>query len=192
MPDSIRAFIAFELPQSVLSSVRSVQDRLRSFGFQIRWVPPVNIHLTLKFLGDIQTADVEKIGNAVTRSVADATPLSLFVEGVGVFPDMRRPRVLWLGISGQLDALKQLQKRLEVQLSLSGYPKERRPFRGHLTLGRIKGKIDTQKLQFAMDACKDFRSSPFVASEVCLIQSRLKPAGAEYSRLMTISMPGRT
>ncbi len=190
MPDTIRTFIAVELPKPILSSVCSVQDRLRSFGFHIRWIPSTNIHLTLKFLGNIHTADVEKIGNTIAGSVTDVTPLSLFVEGVGVFPNIRRPRVLWVGIAGQIDALKRLQKRLEEQLSYLGYPKERRPYRGHLTLGRVKGKIDSEKLQFAMDTCKGFRSNSFAAREVCLIKSQLKSTGSQYSRLLAIAMRG--
>ncbi|MBW1961619.1 MAG: RNA 2',3'-cyclic phosphodiesterase [Deltaproteobacteria bacterium] len=188
MPDTIRAFIAFELPRTILSSMKEIQDRLKNFGFRIKWVPSENIHLTLKFLGNINTSQVEKIASAMARSTSGAGPMDLVVKGIGVFPDIKRPRVLWAGIAGRLDLLHGLKKRLEEELFREDFPKETRAFQSHLTLGRFKGRTSMETLQHAMDTFKDFRSDVFTVRELYLIKSELKPTGAVYTPLLKIPM----
>ena len=188
MSDTIRSFIAFKLPEKTIASIRDVQENLKSYGFNIRWVQPQNIHLTLKFLGATSSIHTDKIKDAMVQSASDAGSIWLEAKGVGLFPDIRRPRVLWVGIAGQTDPLYSLQKRLEEALSIIGFAKEKRLYRGHLTVGRVKGKIVTKKLQDAMDLFKDFRSQPFTLSELSLFKSDLKSTGAEYTELMRVSM----
>ncbi|MDI6688582.1 MAG: RNA 2',3'-cyclic phosphodiesterase, partial [Desulfobacterales bacterium] len=100
MPDIIRTFIGFELPEKIRSFIGSIQEELRSNQLDARWVQPKNIHLTLKFLGDINKDDIQKVGEAIFKSAADHAPISLIAKGIGAFPGINRPNVLWVGIKG--------------------------------------------------------------------------------------------
>ncbi len=184
MSNTIRTFIAIELPEKIIYTIRKVQEEIKSYGLKIRWVRPENIHLTLKFLGDIKEADTEKVARAVSESVTGYPPISLAVKGIGVFPGIKRPRVLWLGISKQLDLLTALQKTLDEKLEAIGFPKEKRPFRGHLTLGRIKAKIDPKRLNDVLKEFTQFESEHFFAKRIILYKSELKPKGAVYTKLV--------
>jgi 2'-5' RNA ligase len=183
MPNTIRTFIAIELPEKIIYTIGNVQEKIKSYGLKIRWVRTENIHLTLKFLGNIKETDTEKIARAVSESVKDYQPILLAVKGVGVFPGIKRPRVIWLGISKQLDLLTGLQKTLDEKLEIMGFPKEKRPFKGHLTLGRIKDKIDPKRLHDVLKEFTQFESEHFFADRIILYKSELKPKGAVYTKL---------
>ena len=180
----IRTFIAIELPEKIIYTISKVQEEIKSYGLKIRWVRPENIHLTLKFLGDIQEADTEKVARAVSESVTGYHPISIAVKGIGVFPGIKRPRVIWLGISKQLDLLTGLQKTLDEKLEAIGFPKEKRPFRGHLTMGRLKDKIDPKRLNDVLKEFNKFESGYFIADRIILYKSELKPKGAVYTKLV--------
>ena len=184
MSNTIRTFIAIELPEKIIYTINKVQEEIKSYGLKIRWVRPENIHLTLKFLGDIKAADTEKVAIAVSESVTGYPPISLAVKGIGVFPGIKRPRVIWLGVSNQLDVLTTFQKTLDEKLEAIGFPKEKRPFRGHLTLGRIKSKIDPKKLNDALKEFTRFESEHFLADRIILYKSDLKPNGPVYTKLI--------
>ena len=183
MSSTIRTFIAIELPEEIIYTIGKVQEEIKSHGFKIRWVRPGNIHLTLKFLGNIKEADTEKVGRAISESVKGYRPISLVVKGIGVFPGIKRPRVIWLGISEQFDLLTGLQKTLDEKLEAIGFPKEKRPFRGHLTMGRIKDKIDPKRLHGVLKEFAQFESEHFFAHRIILYKSELKPKGAVYTKL---------
>jgi 2'-5' RNA ligase len=184
MSHTIRTFIAIELPEKIIYTIGKVQEEIKSYGFKIRWVRPENIHLTLKFLGDIKEADTENVARAVCESVTGYPPISLMVKGIGVFPGIIRPRVIWLGVSNQIDVLTTLQKTLDEKLKAMGFPKEKRPFKGHLTLGRINSKIDPKKLHDVLKEFTQFESEPFFADRIILYQSDLKPKGPVYTKLI--------
>ena len=184
MSNTIRTFLAIELPEKITYTISKVQEEIKSYGLKIRWVRPENIHLTLKFLGDIKTADTEKVARAVSESVTGHPPISLAVKGIGVFPGIKKPRVLWLGISKQVDLLTALQKTLDDKLEAMGFPKEKRPFRGHLTLGRIKSIIDPKTLHDVLKEFTMFESERFFADRIILYKSDLKPKGAVYTKLI--------
>ena len=186
MSNTIRTFIAIELPEKIGSAISKVQEGIRSYGFKIRWVRPENIHLTLKFLGNIKEADTEKVGKIVFESVKGYKPISLKAKGIGVFPGIKKPRVVWTGISDQLNLLTELQKTLDEKLEGIGFPKEKRPFRGHLTLGRVKAKIDPKRLSDALKEFAKFESESFSADRVILYKSELKPKGAVYTKLANL------
>ena len=188
MPDIIRTFIGFELPEKTRSFISSIQEDLKSNGLDARWVQPKNIHLTLKFLGNINKDDTQKVGEAIFKSAADYAPISLTAKGVGAFPGINRPRVLWIGIRGQIDVLIQLQKSLDDQLEQIGFPKENRPFKGHLTLARVKGQIDRVKLINAIKKYGEFEPKSFIADNIILFKSDLKSTGAVYTKLNSLSL----
>jgi 2'-5' RNA ligase len=185
MPDTIRTFIAFKLPKNIISSISEIQNRFKSYAFNARWVNPANIHLTLKFLGDINYTDIENVGKTIINAVNSHTSVSLAVKGAGVFPGIKRPRVIWVGLGGEIKKLAGIQNDIEENLEKLGFPREKRPFRGHLTLGRIKGKINPKKL---LNAMKKFESELFIADKIFLFKSELKSTGSVYTELKSISL----
>ncbi len=188
MPDTIRTFIAFKLPKNIISYISEIQNRFKSYAFKARWVNPENIHLTLKFLGDINYTDIEKVSEAIINAVNNHTPVSLAVKGAGVFPGIKRPRVIWVGLTGEIEKLVGIQNDIEKNLEELGFPREKRPFRGHLTLGRIKGKINPKKLLDAMKKFEKFESELFIADKIFLFKSDLKSTGSVYTELKSISL----
>jgi 2'-5' RNA ligase len=184
----IRAFIAINLPEPVLQAIAKAQDRLRGSHLNIRWVRKEGIHLTLKFLGDIHKNDVEKIRAAMERATKAFSPFTLRGKGIGVFPDLRRPRVIWAGVSDDVETLYALQRDLESQLNGIGFAKEKRAFKGHLTVGRVKGRLNRSKLGEALEALGEFQTASFKAQSVVLFQSDLRPNGAVYSRLAEVPL----
>lgn len=183
MAPPLRAFIAIELPVEVSRELAALQQQLKTYGLKLRWVKPGNIHLTLKFLGDIMPDDIQAIAPAM-QVAADATsPFDLMVQGLGVFPGIRHPRVLWSGLGGALPQLEQLYQRLEDALADRGIAREKRPFRGHLTLARMKGTMDSRRLLSAIEARGMFTPLTLPAGELVLFQSRLQPTGAVYTPL---------
>lgn len=187
MGKKIRSFIAISLPDSVLHAIGKAQDSLERFGFDIRWVRKEGIHLTLKFLGDIEESDVERVGGAVKRAAVGTFPFTLKGAGVGVFPDLKRPRVVWAGLSGETQPLFDLQKKLEAELAQIGFPEEERPFKGHLTMGRVKGRLDRLRFGDALKKVEGFEIEPFQAASVILFQSTLRSDGAVYTRLVDVT-----
>ena len=185
MSDTIRAFIAIKLPENIIASIGKIQEDLRSDGFKVKWVRPENIHLTLKFLGNINRADTEKIGSKISESVKTSAPLSLNAKGIGVFPNIKRPRVIWTGVAEQRNQLAGLQRRLDGHLESIGFAKEKRPFKGHLTIARIKQRIDSNRLMHAMKKYAEFESETFIINEIVLFKSELNPTGAVYTPLMS-------
>jgi 2'-5' RNA ligase len=188
MTDTFRAFIAVDLPESVKSFLSAAQEALKVYGFRVKWVRPQNIHLTLKFLGDTATGDIAKITEAMTLAAATCPIVSLAAKGIGVFPDVRRARVIWAGLKGQLEILADLQQTLDASLVDLGFPRETRPFKSHLTLGRAKGKIVPARMKAAIDKLKEFESESFEINRVVLFESELRPSGAVYTQVRGVAL----
>jgi len=184
----IRTFIAIKLPDDVIERLREVQTGLKREGLDIKWVRPENIHLTLKFLGDIQNSDVDAVGNALESAAGPFAPLTLSAAGLGAFPSVKRPRVLWAGVRGDLETLSRLHARLEEGLSRLGIEKENKTFKGHLTLGRLKNKVPPDAMIDAVSKYGDMASRGFVADTLHLIKSELKPSGPVYTDLISVRM----
>ena len=188
LSEKIRAFIAIELPERILQRLVEAQSILKGRHLGIRWVRKEGIHLTLKFLGNIDSNDVEQVVAAMGRAIRPFSPFTLRGEGIGVFPDLRRARVVWAGVSGDAEGLCALQTDLDSELKKIGFPKEKRAFNGHLTLGRVKGRLDRTKLSEALKALSDFQTEPFTAQSVVLFQSDLRQGGAVYSKLAEVAL----
>ena len=181
---TIRAFVAIELPEEILNEIAGIQNRLKkTIHGVIRWVRPEGMHLTLKFLGNISVDDVANISRVVENSVAGVKPLSLSLRSVGVFPDMMRPRVVWLGINGDVVPLLRLQKVMDQGFEDYGFKREERPFRPHLTLGRIKSPKGMIGLAAAVEKGGDFVAGEFKAERLTLFGSDLTAGGAIYTKL---------
>jgi len=185
MAGTVRSFIAIELPDDIRARIKALQDRFKSYKLNIRWVDPGNIHLTLKFLGNIGEKEIEKAKGALSASLRAFAPMSLSARGVGVFPGLNRPRVIWVGIGGESAALAAMQKALDDHLEQAGFKPDDRPFKGHLTLGRVKGALKTAVFREALQAALNFETDPFTVASASLFKSELNPSGAVYSRLVT-------
>lgn len=191
MSTSLRTFIAVKLPENVLAAIDEVQEQLAAYGFNVRWVTTGNIHLTLKFLGDVHGDKIDGIAAVLAEAVHGFAPLRLAASGVGVFPSVKRARVIWVGITGQVPEFAALKRSIEDRLATIGYPHEKRPFSGHMTLGRVKGPIAASRLMTAMDALRDFASETFEVDRVVLFKSDLRPTGALYTELRQITLSGQ-
>jgi len=188
---NIRAFLAIDPPAVVLENIAGMQNRLKkSIQGAVRWVRPEGIHLTLKFFGDIAAMDVANISEAIAKRTTACSQFALEIRGLGAFPGAARPRVIWLGITGQLERLLSLQQDLEEEFFLLGFPKEDRPFRAHLTVGRVKVPKGITGLAPAVAAAGDLTAGTFTVGEAVLFQSSLSPQGAIYTKLAAFPLQG--
>lgn len=147
----------------------------------MKWVRPSQIHLTLHFFGSVESKVLGQISERVLPIVRETKPLSFFLSGIGAFPDLRRPRVIWLGMGGEVKTLQSLQASLERALKKEGFECEKRAFKPHLTLGRVEEGIDLPNFQafpFGPTQTKEIE-------EIILFQSHLTPAGATYEAIAT-------
>lgn len=184
----VRAFIAIDLSPSIRSSIQHFQAQLQSHlhDAPVRWVPVGNIHLTLKFLGDIQPEQADPI----LRMLAEvATPTPVFdikIRGFGFFPNDKRPRVLWIGVNQSGSQLTRLQEEIEQALLALNFEKEHRRFHPHLTLGRVKKSAQSEQVKSLSRQLKEVEQPDLGVQwveAIHLIQSRLSPSGATYSPL---------
>ncbi len=185
----IRSFLAIELPKPILRKIEEVQAELKSAHADVRWVSPEKIHLTLKFFGNIEESRIDSIFKSVEEPVRSTQPFSLKVRGVGAFPSMKSPRVVWLGlINGQ--SLTSLQKQIETQLEKIGFQREGRPFQAHLTLGRVKSSRGRDELGRRMEKHKEEEFGDFQVDRVILFKSDLRPSGPIYTSLGEVKLGG--
>jgi 2'-5' RNA ligase len=158
------------------------QNRLRPAQADVRWVRPSNIHLTLKFMGELPESDVVKVVEICREACRGEGTFSLNLEGTGAFPNQRRPRVLWVGLAGGVDRLRGLQGRMEQALGSVGFPAEDHVFSPHLTIGRFRSARNLAKL-LEITSRSDIAPEPFPVEEVVIYKSRLTPQGPQYSVL---------
>jgi 2'-5' RNA ligase len=182
----IRAFVAIELPPTVTQELENIQRRLgKGAGTAARWVAPSGIHLTLKFLGDVAEARTAQIASALESACRAAKPLELGLQGAGAFPEPERPRVLWVGLRGDVAGLRLLQRQVDDALAPLGFAPEARGFTPHLTLARMRDGADPVAIRTLVQKLSTVSVAPaaFRAEEAALIRSELRPAGAVYTRL---------
>ncbi|MGB5216908.1 MAG: RNA 2',3'-cyclic phosphodiesterase [Smithella sp.] len=188
---NIRAFLAIEPPEDILQKISRLQEKLRrEISGRLSWTRPQGQHLTLKFFGDISKEDINNISAAVQKRTVAEQKLNLKVEKLGVFPDVRRPRVLWCGITGDVEKLINLQKKLDGDFAALGFPAEERPYRAHLTLARIKDWRDLMGTNEALVKYGTFTAGEFIADKLFLFQSNLSPQGAVYTKLAEFTLSG--
>ncbi len=186
---NIRAFLAIEPPENILQEIFRLQEKLkREISGRLSWTRPQGQHLTLKFFGDISREDINNINAAVQKRVAAEQKLNLKIEELGVFPDAKRPRVLWCGITGDLERLINLQKKLDGDFAALGFPAEDRSFKAHLTLARIKDPRDITGMSEALKKYDSFKAGDFSGDKLFLFQSNLSPQGAVYTKLMEFAL----
>jgi 2'-5' RNA ligase len=184
----IRSFIAIDLPEKTRQQLGLIQEQLKQSKAGVRWVKPSSVHLTLKFLGNIRSTEVEDIARAVAHEVRDEPPITLGAASLGAFPSQRKPRVIWIGMEGEVQRLTRIQSRVENALEPLGFVREKRPFRPHLTIGRVKDRRRLQSLIDAMAELKIPEFDSFDVTEIILYKSDLRPTGAIYTKLHRMSL----
>ena len=179
----MRCFISITLPEEIKRGMTAIQGRLRTSGADVSWTRPEGMHLTLKFLGEVEEKGVPKIEAGLYRAANGIGAFSMRVSGVGTFPDIRRPRVVWIGLEEDGDSLIKLQENVERELGAIGFPGEKRGFTPHITLGRIRSNRNIEKLLNLINEEKGVEVGGFGVSSVLLMRSELRPTGAVYTEL---------
>jgi 2'-5' RNA ligase len=185
--DTIRTFIAVEIPESIKSRIERLQEPLRQIEAKVSWTKPSNIHLTLKFLGGVEASRIERVSRAVERAAGGIAPFEVEIGGTGCFPSPQSPRVLWVGLPDVPEALRQLYANLESELEREGFPPEKRRFSPHLTIGRLRAQHNASAVAEALIA-SGFEPETFKATEVVVMRSDLKPTGSIYTRQAIIKL----
>ena len=181
----MRMFVAIEFDEALRADLAGVRDQGLLEGSAVKWVPTDRMHLTLKFLGEVPADIVPAVTEALTHASQGTGPFHVEVEGLGFFPDARRPRVFWAGLKDSEGELEILQRRIEIALCTLGFERESRPFRPHLTLARIKGRADAVN---AADADPHVAFGRQRVSEIVLFKSDLRPQGPLYTPLSAVAL----
>jgi 2'-5' RNA ligase len=187
----IRSFLAIELPKLILRKIEEVQRDLRSTRADVRWVNPEKIHLTLKFFGNIEESRIDPIFKSIEEPIRNTPPYSIEVKGVGAFPQLRNPRVIWMGLVDGKEILTSFQKQIETQLEKMGFQPEDRPFHPHLTLGRMKSSRGKEELVGRMEKHREEEFGDFQVERVILFKSDLTPSGPIYTLLKELKLGGQ-
>lgn len=184
----IRAFIACDIPEPLLQKISDVQDRLKKLDADVSWTRVSGIHLTLKFLGEITEGSVDKIAEVVLEAAKGQSAFEINIKGSGAFPNLKNPRVLWIGVADRSNQLSNIRQELDKGFKPLGFETEEREFTPHLTIGRLKGYSGKEILSVAITRLKDIEIGPFAIDRLILYKSELRPDGAVYTKLREIKL----
>lgn len=183
----IRCFIAIHIGERIEKQISDLILGLKKYDVDIKWVKPDGMHITLKFLGNTQDSMIPKIKDALVHAVSSFDPFFITISGIGAFPDVKRPRVFWVGVKN-MDSLEKLHTEIEARMSQLGYIKEKRSFHPHITLGRVRTQRGVKTVTRKLDLSHDIEFGDSYVDKLELMKSDLKPAGAEYTCLHAISL----
>jgi 2'-5' RNA ligase len=183
----IRSFIAIDIPESIRQQLDDLVTKLRQNQADVKWVKSKSIHLTLKFLGNVEEDRIPKIINIIQNVVEDFKPFTISIEGTGTFPNDRRPRVLWIGVQKGSKTLVPLVSDLNSKLTALGFEREKRSYSPHLTLGRVRSP---KGIDIVVDKLHStaFQESDFLCEDILLMKSDLRPEGAVHTVLEKIKL----
>jgi len=184
MKQTTRTFVAVETSPAVRDRTQKLIDRLRATPANVKWVERQNLHITLKFLGDVALNETARVCQAVAKAAENVSPFDLEICGAGAFPNPGRPRTVWLGASQGEEAMRALHKHVESALAKLGFRKDNRAFRTHLTIGRVRrGGIGLAELGQLIRQHADFLAGRTPVAEVIVFASHLGPSGPTYEAL---------
>ncbi len=193
--NAVRAFIAIELPLPIRQALATIAEQVQARAGAtarraVRWVPADNMHLTLRFLGEVSAGNLQALAHMLRGEASRHSTFSFSVGRLGAFPNLRRPRVIWVGMEAPGE-LSNLQKAIEVETQRLGYPAEERPFSPHLTLGRISQNASPDEVSHVAHVLGEMNVETIgqvEASQVHLFRSDLRPGGAVYTRLFSFDL----
>ena len=180
--NSVRCFIAIEVPKPVQALLKPVQIRLQSETPKVSWTKSGNFHLTLKFLGDVHAEEISVVTEAVENVAAKQPAFSIEFGGIGVFPTLTRPRVIWVGLKHGAATVSRLAKAVNLELKRLNFPADDR-FHPHLTLGRVKRPMNLKPLKNILQKYDTIDGATLSVNEIAVMQSQLHPNGAIYTPL---------
>ena len=188
----IRSFIAIELPSKIKTELSGLVGRLSpKYQRSVKWVNPEGIHLTLKFLGSVPEEKISDIIDVLDDIASESHPFELCLDEVGAFPNLKSPRVAWVGISGNLHDLSSIHRKIENSIVHLGFEKEKRVFSAHLTIGRVKdstNKIERADIGRDLSVSAIKQSLPFSINGFTLMKSTLTPKGAIYEQIACFTL----
>lgn len=188
MGERIRSFVALNIPAAVGAEVGPFIDDLRQKIRGVRWVRTGHLHLTMKFLGDVEEENMPAVAHALAGAAAHVPPITVSIRGTGYFPPRGRPRIVWLDMAQGAEELTALQGEMEGVLEPLGFARERRPFRPHLTIGRVRELRERALLMSLLEEAKERRWGTFCAETIHLMRSELFPTGPRYSILREVRL----
>ncbi len=186
--EKIRTFIAIKLAPEIISNIGRVQEELKRTDAQVKWVEPDNIHLTLKFLGHVTLAELEKVKITTKETLGPFAPFEISVARLGAFPKIKYPRVIWVGIDRGREELKRITSHLEERLTRIGFAREKREFSPHLTLGRVKSRKGRERLIEALSLVKASNLGNMKVTKISIMKSELRLQGPIYTSLEEIDL----
>jgi 2'-5' RNA ligase len=194
MAESIRTFIAIEFGDEHHRALTDLQARLKresATARAVRWVAPENIHLTLKFLGDVESGRMPDLQRAVVDACAGSAPFTLRIAGAGAFPSMQRPNVVWVGVSGEIERAALLAQKIDDVCAALGFARDARAFSPHLTLGRVKrdaSSSDRRGIGEMIANAQVGNLGEVRVEHVGVMKSELHPGGSVYTQLATVEL----
>ena len=200
--DGVRCFVAIEIPKPVQALLKPVQTHLQSLGKsgdrdgalppirKVSWTKSGNFHLTLKFLGDVDSEAIDAVSEAVENVAATQTPFSVEFGGIGAFPTLARPRVIWVGIKHGAATVSHLAEAVNFEMKSLGFPMDNR-FHPHLTLGRLRSPTNLQPLKSILRKYDTIAGTTVNVNEITVMQSQLHPNGAIYTPLKVCHFSAR-
>ena len=186
----MRTFIAIELPNEIKDFLGSLQNELKSSGADVKWVEPKNIHLTLKFLGDIDDKQLDKITRIMDEVAGENVKFQVSISSLGGFPKIDYLRVIWVGADKGAEEVAKIAGELEKRIAKLGIPKEDRPFSSHITIGRTRSSLNREKLVESLKDKIDLggKKFDFYVTRITLFKSTLSPKGPAYEALKEASL----
>ncbi|HNQ51410.1 MAG TPA: RNA 2',3'-cyclic phosphodiesterase [Candidatus Omnitrophota bacterium] len=186
----MRTFIAITLPPDVKDAVGRLQNKLKTSGADVKWVSPANIHLTLKFLGDIDEITKNSVSEALRLIAANSSDFTIRLGSIGAFPSIRSPRIIWIGLAEGHAQARSIVDQIETGLEDIGIPKEARPFSSHITIARVRSKKNIDLLidgiaglDKTLTVSGEFKAGGFKAGKLTFFKSTLTPQGPVYEIL---------
>lgn len=186
-PESIRCFVAVEIPESIQDLLAEIQEAFRPKIKRASWTRPRNIHLTLKFLGEVENNSVNQIDASLHRTAGQQKPFSIEIGGVGAFPNLVRPRVLWVGLKRGAAQIKMLAKAINDELCSLGYPNDTR-FHPHLTLARLKNQVNLSTYINLFKKFETIEGALLRVDKITLVKSELRLSGAVYTPIQNYQL----
>lgn len=190
-PDNLRLFVACEIPEDAKAGITEITRQLREHsGNDVRWIKADGVHVTLKFLGEVPEKKLPQIKLAIQEAVVGHSPFELEFSNIGVFGGREGLRIMWVGIAGDVLRLEALVRAMNAALAVVGFEPERRPFRPHLTLGRVRDEVATRRraeIEVAVGKTK-VPQVTWRTNQVSLMRSRITPQGAMYDVLATFPL----
>ena len=186
----MRAFIAINLSPEIKKELAGLQEDLARSLADVKWVETENIHLTLKFLGEVTEEYIEKVKTTLDAAVSGSKPFEISLSGLGAFPGLDNPRVVWMGLEKGAREIEVIAKKIEDEFEKLGFAKEERPFTAHLTIGRVRGSKNKDLLKSAIETrnAKHRTDNHQLVSSITLYQSTLTSSGPIYTSLHAIEL----